>query len=103
MPAQMFGDLPVCQYAWDLTSVLDACRSWIVNILSVSDVELLHTAGLDAFIFHRAFTWGLLFLGPVTVLAMVLCERPSLASSHLDEGCMRSAIFIPLIPDATMV
>ena len=41
-------------------------------MLAVSDAELMRTAGLDALIFHRAFTFGILFFGPVTILSCVL-------------------------------
>ncbi len=45
-------------------------------VLSVNDAELIHTAGLDALIFHRAFTFGILFLAPTTVVALTICEWP---------------------------
>ena len=34
----------------------------------------MRTAGLDALIFHRAFTLGVLFFAPVTVLGLTACE-----------------------------
>ena len=55
---------------------MDAYRSWIKPLFTVTDAELLRTAGLDALIFHRAYTFGLLFFTPVTVLG--LCARGSL-------------------------
>ncbi|CAK0787362.1 hypothetical protein CVIRNUC_010582 [Coccomyxa viridis] len=44
--------------------------SWVCPIFSVTDAELMRTAGLDALIFHRAFTFGILFFTPVTALAL---------------------------------
>ena len=49
-------------------------------IFSVTDAELMRTAGLDALIFHRAFTFGILFFTPVT--AMALCARKELMLLH---------------------
>ena len=43
-------------------------------IFSVTDAELMRTAGLDALIFHRAFTFGILFFTPVTALALCACK-----------------------------
>lgn len=34
----------------------------------------MRTAGLDALIFHRAFTLGVLFFTPVTTLALCACQ-----------------------------
>ena len=53
---------------------MDACRSWVQPLFTVTDAELLRTAGLDALIFHRAFTFGILFFGPVTLLGLCACE-----------------------------
>ena len=58
---------------------VDACRSWLQPLFTVTDAELLRTAGLDALIFHRAYTFGLLFFGPVTLLG--LCARENLSHS----------------------
>ncbi len=66
-------------------------------ILTISDAELLHTAGLDAFIFHRAFTWGLLFLGPVTVLAMVLCKQITASYTCMTQ-CSAGASLLQIVP-----
>ena len=44
-------------------------------IFSVTDAELMRTAGLDALIFHRAFTFGILFFTPVTTLALCACKK----------------------------
>lgn len=57
-----------------------ARRSWLAAVFSVSDAELMHTAGLDALIYHRAFTFGILFLSPTTVLALTI--RVSGAPTH---------------------
>lgn len=38
-------------------------------VFCVSDTELVHTAGLDALIFHRACGFGVVFFLPVTILA----------------------------------
>ncbi|KAK9822983.1 hypothetical protein WJX81_000456 [Elliptochloris bilobata] len=46
--------------------------SWLVPVFCVSDTELVHTAGLDALIFHRACAFGVIFFLPVTVLASAL-------------------------------
>ncbi|BDA42899.1 probable CSC1-like protein ERD4 at C-terminar half [Coccomyxa sp. Obi] len=46
--------------------------SWLRPVFAVSDAELMRTAGLDALIFHRAYTFGILFFGPVTVLSCAL-------------------------------
>lgn len=46
-------------------------------MFALSDAELIRTAGLDALIFHRAFTFGIQFFGPVTILACVLCAFPN--------------------------
>ena len=51
-----------------------ACRSWIQPLFTVTDAELLRTAGLDALIFHRAYTFGLLFFAPITLLGLCACE-----------------------------
>ena len=51
-----------------------SCRSWVCPIFSVTDAELMRTAGLDALIFHRAFTFGILFFTPVTALALCACK-----------------------------
>ena len=53
---------------------MGVCRSWIKPLFTVTDAELLRTAGLDALIFHRAYTFGLLFFAPVTVLGLCACE-----------------------------
>lgn len=53
-----------------------ACRSWIQPLFTVTDAELLRTAGLDALIFHRAYTFGLLFFAPVTVMGLCACKPP---------------------------
>ena len=45
-------------------------------VFCVSDTELVHTAGLDALIFHRACAFGVIFFLPVTVLASAVCARP---------------------------
>lgn len=49
-----------------------ARRSWLRPVFAVSDAELMRTAGLDALIFHRAYTFGILFFGPVTLLSCAL-------------------------------
>ena len=58
-------------------------RSWLAAVFSVSDAELMHTAGLDALIYHRAFTFGILFLSPTTVLALTVCAFSSPLSHPL--------------------
>jgi hypothetical protein len=53
-------------------------------LFTVTDAELMRTAGLDALIFHRAFTLGILFFAPVTVLGCGACEAftPVLYQRH---------------------
>ena len=56
-------------------------------VFCVSDTELVHTAGLDALIFHRACAFGVIFFLPVTVLASAVCARPpAVAASSLSRG-----------------
>ena len=56
-------------------------------VFCVSDTELVHTAGLDALIFHRACAFGVIFFLPVTVLASAIRARPpAVAASNLSWG-----------------
>ena len=73
----------------DCAPLTPACarRSWLAAVFSVSDAELMHTAGLDALIYHRAFTFGILFLSPTTVLALTIREC-SLRPHVLPSRCM---------------
>ena len=52
------------------------CRSWLAKVLTVSDADLVQSAGLDALMFHRAYTFGVMFLAPVAAVACAVCKDP---------------------------
>jgi len=48
---------------------LASCVSWLGPVFSVSDADLVRTAGLDALMVHRVLTFGVLFFGPYALLS----------------------------------
>ena len=48
--------------------VVARAASWLVPVFSISDAELVRSAGLDALMVHRTLSYGLLFFGPTAVV-----------------------------------
>eukprot|EP00884_Botryococcus_braunii_P022692 jgi/Botrbrau1/9106/Bobra.0305s0013.1 len=56
--------------------------AWLIPVFTISDAELVRTCGLDAVMFHRAITFGVLFFLPVTVASCLILLPIYINSGH---------------------
>ena len=53
-------------------------RSWLIPVFTLTDLELVQTAGLDSLMLNWTNTLGIQIFLPLTILGMAVCERPVL-------------------------
>lgn len=52
-------------------------RSWLLPVLTTTDMQLLHTAGLDSLMLNWLNTIGMQIFLPIAVLGLGACKSPS--------------------------
>ena len=52
------------------------CRSWLVPVLTCSDMDLMRTAGMDSLMLNWQNTLGIQIFFPLTIVGLAVCERP---------------------------
>ena len=68
---------PACAACWCAppplaTRGVRACLAWLTPVFTVSDADLVRTAGLDALMVHRALGYGVLWLVPYAALCCAI-------------------------------